>query len=178
MKIAEIDQSLPIIIGNTLDLKEQMRAAVGERNVYNIFPSIPFAKLKRVRWGGGQVYLKLIPYNRGETPKKAVKRLLAENYLLGDLNALGQFMRQYPKEIKKYDAVFVLDKGSRWNDPANDKDRFWVPYASASGERRCLGRYRFDCPLDGKEAILVFQKTGNRIWHFLRNLFPKSGGTQ
>lgn len=148
-------------INNAVDLRTQVRQALGDNNFFNISPTIPLERLKCAKFDtiATDMYPRLARYLPGETSKNAAERLVAQGYVLGDLGELAQFLAQYPEEVEKFSAVFALDVGSRW---LNSEDEWCVAFAGVEGAARWLRHFRFDRPLDKNDCVIVFEIAEHR----------------
>lgn len=161
MNIMKSQAISPMLVDNTTSLEMDARLAVGPNNLYNIQSSIPFDKLRRAKGSGGLMFPYLVPFRSMENQENGIRRFLSEGYLLGDVGEVCRFMARYPEEVEKYNSVFALDEGSRWEDESSrwrDKNPFtYVAYASIEDGKRCLRRFRFDRILGPEDCALVFR---------------------
>ena len=144
--------SFPTTFDQALGLTKLIQLAVGKKNINNINQNITPERFKLAGTDVRTVMLELAPFLDDETGEAAAKRLVSDGYTLENTGELAAFLRQYPAEVEKYNAVVALGEDSRWTSPGG---HVYVPDAYVNGAHRYFRLHWFDIRFDSLNRVLV-----------------------
>ena len=144
--------SFPTTFDQALGLTKLIQLVVGKKNINKINQNITPERFKLAGTDVRTVMLELAPFLDDETGEAAAKRLVSEGYTLENTVELAAFLRQYPAEVEKYNAVVALGEDSRWTHPSGYVN---VPFACVDGAHRDFNLSWFDYRFSSFSRILV-----------------------